>query len=133
MNYQIRPLQPEDVAFVFDNWLKTWRVSPYAGVIRNHSYFTETRALIEDLFARGMKVLVADSGRSLLGFVAYEKKDRTIIHYAWTKAPYLNTRVLTHLIAATDGEKPGFFTFFNRHLDRSGWTWTPEIARRKDL
>lgn len=134
MKYEIRPFRASDCDFVFSNWLRTWRESKHAGVVRNHTFFTETRSLIEDLLARGMKILVADAGDTLMGFIAYELKDeRTVIHYAWVKSVYLSTPVLTHLIASTPGGKPGFFTFFNRHLDKEGWAWTPEIARRKTL
>lgn len=134
MKYEIRPYCASDVRFVMTNWLDTWRVNKHAGVVRNSTYYTETRSLIEDLLARGMKILVADAGDTLLGFVAYEKKDnRTVVHYLWTKAPYLNTAVSNCLLAATDGEKPGHFTFYNRRLEREGFTWSPEMCRRKDL
>lgn len=134
MKYEIRPFAASDVNFVFDTWLNSWRVSKYAGVVRNCSYYTETRSLIEDLLARGMKVAVADAGSTLLGFVAYEVKDgEAVVHYLWVKSPYLNLPIADRLLDAIPARRPGMFTFHNRRLEKAGWKHVPEIARRQTL
>ena len=73
--FLIRRATADDIPFIFDSWLTSWRTSRWAGVIRNCDYFTTTRSLIEDLIPRGAVLLVADSGKALMGFGCGEEKD----------------------------------------------------------
>lgn len=134
MKYTIRPWVPEDAKFVMDNWLNSWRTNRYAGVIRNCDYYNATRTLIEDLISRGATVLVADHGRTLLGFACGEVKDgMTVHHYTFQKDLYASKvpDLRSVLLDALPGDKPGWFTFYQPHPP--GWRHAPEMARRKAL
>lgn len=132
--YLIRSFVPDDLRLVFHAWLNDWRTSKYAGCVPNNLYYPTTRTLIEDLIGRGAKILVADSGRSLLGWVCFEEKQgKTVLHYVYTKDAFVTAGVHEALIASISSETPGFMTFFNPKLAKNGWSHCPEMARRRSL
>ena len=122
---------------MFDSWLKDWRTSKWAGVIPNHMYFETQRVLIEDLLARGAKVKVAyPTGREdvILGWACSELKEgKCVLHYLYTKDPFLGLGVSTLLLASLPGEKPGFLTHRIQGKEFREWRHAPEMARRKSL
>jgi ribosomal protein S18 acetylase RimI-like enzyme len=124
---------PEHMGFVMDNWLNDWRTSKYAGVLRNCDYYEATRTLIEDLIARGAKLLVAEH-KSFLGFICYElKDDKAVIHYRYVKDAFRRQGVEQLLLDAVPA-KSGWFTFYDADLAKNrDWKHAPEIARRKSL
>lgn len=133
----VREAKKEDVAFLLDSWMKSWRRNKFAGVIPNNQYYDVTRTCIENLVARGakFKVVCLDSDEdAILGWLCSEKlKDESVVvHYMYVKDPYLKTGVpekLTEALPIT-----GFYTFrFNQVVEfLPGWKWIPEIARRKE-
>jgi GNAT superfamily N-acetyltransferase len=133
--FVIRRAVAEDIPFVFSSWLDSWRTSRWAGVVRNNDYYATTRAVIEDLLARGALLLVAEAHGTLLGFICGEEKDGTTVqHYLYVKDPFHGFGVEERLADALPGRKPGFFTFYQYRLSKSkAWKWAPEIARRKTL
>lgn len=144
MNNEVayRDARPDDISFIFDSWLRSWRNSPWAGIIPNNLYFALTRNVIEQLVARGAKLevacLAADPDR-ILGWCCSEQTgEDAVIHYCYTKDPYLNLGINESLVARASGKKPGFYTFRYRQVvdacqpqGKDGWHHTPEIARRK--
>ena len=132
----IRDVKREDVPFVFDSWLKSWRVNRYAGCIPNNLYYATTRANIERLVARGavIKVACLDSNEdTILGWICYEQLDKDIcIHYLYVKDPYLTKGVGQELVKEFTS---GFYSYrcnqLRDFLDMTQWKWTPEIARRR--
>ncbi len=130
----------DDISFIFDSWLRSWRKSPWAGCIPNNLYFPLTRSTIEQLVARGAEFkvacLAADPDK-ILGWVCYELSQdttpRTVVHYVYTKDPYLNLGIGPALVASLAGAKPGFYTHRYRQVSEAcpGWRHAPEIARRK--
>lgn len=133
-----RPACADDMPFLKDAWLNSWRVSRYAGVVRNCDYYEVTRNLIEDLIARGAVVYVAEFRGELLGFACGEVKDGiSVHHYTYLKDPFHSRskgEVEERLLNLMPGTKPGFFTFAQeRFLRDRAWRHTPEMARRKTL
>lgn len=128
----VRPWHEDDVKFVYDSWLNSWRSSRYAGVVPNDLYYDTTRRAIEDLIARGAVVLVAELNGELLGFACGEVKDgKKVHHYTYVKDPFLRQGVEERLLAALPGESPGWFTFAqSRFLKDKQWKHAPEMARR---
>lgn len=122
---------------VFDSWLKSWRTSKFAGVIPNNLYFEVQRTLIEDLINRGAKVFIAhptDLPDVILGWACGEEKEgKTVLHYLYTKDPFLGMGVADKLLASLPGAKPGFITHRLQGKEYKEWRHTPEIARRKSL
>ena len=132
----------EDIRFIFDSWMRSWRKSPWAGVIPNNLYFPLTRSTIEQLVARGAEFEVAclavDPER-ILGWICFEScGPEAVVHYLYVKDPYLDLGIGEALVARAPGKKPGFFTFRYRQVNdacqpqgKDGWRHVPEIARRK--
>jgi hypothetical protein len=137
--FNYRPMEPGDAKFVLNAWKQSWRVSPWAGVVRNDEYYDSIHATIEGLALRGMTIEVAtsESGR-IVAFCASEvlKDGSCCIHYLYAKDPYLATNVGRKLIERAPGTRPGFYTFRYRQVAEAcpredGWRHAPEIARRK--
>lgn len=134
-----RKARADDVSFVFDSWLRSWRTCPAAGTIRNDMYFPVQRATIEGLIGRGAELeiacLAADPDK-ILGWVCYETtpQNECVIHYVYVKDAYLPFGLGSTLVGRCPGTKPGFYTHrYRQVLDATGEGWrpAPEIARRK--
>lgn len=135
-----RPARGDDVSFIFDSWLRSWRKSPWAGTIRNDMYFPTQRATIEGLVARGAQFevacLTADQDK-ILGWICHEQSGPdAVVHYIYVKDPYLSLGIAEQLVARIPGNKPGFYTHRYRQVvdalgSNSGWRHAAEIGRRK--
>lgn len=134
-NLNIRSAKPEDMDFVMSNWKRSWRVSPWAGCIRNDEYYASISSTIEGLVARGAEILVAELGGRLLGFICSEQLEdgACCVHYIYVKDPFIRMGIGEKLVDAAPGSKPGFFTFrYHQVCDAcKGFKHAPEIARRK--
>lgn len=137
MEILVRERTAEDLPMVFDSWLKSWRMSKWAGCIPNHLYFETQRVLIEDLIGRGAKITVAyPSGRPdvILGWACGEEKEgKTVLHYLYTKDPFIGLGIPALLLASLPGGQPGFITHRLPLKEVKEWRHVPEMARRKSL
>ncbi len=137
MAYQVRSVKASDLNLVFDSWMKDWRESKHAGTIPNHLYFNVQRTLIEDLIARGAKILIAhppDRDDVILGWACGEEKGgQTVLHYCYVKDPFLGFGIQARLISDLPGTKPGFVTHWQNLKETKKWKHVPEMARRKSL
>lgn len=131
----------EDIKFIMSSWKQSWRVSPWAGVIRNDEYFDVIQSTIDGLIARGATLQVAcleSRPERILGWICSEVLPDGVccIHYIYVKDPYLNQGIGEKLVEAAQGRKPGFYTFRYKQVSEAcrsseGWRHVPEIARRK--
>lgn len=132
-----RDRKAEDLPFIFDSYLKSWRISKHAGTIPNHLYYEVQRTCLEDLLGRGAKTVVAyPEGHpdAILGWAVGEVKDgKCVIHYVYIKDSYVGFAVADHLLAALPGTKPGFYTHKLYLASLRDWVHAPEMARRKSL
>ncbi len=137
----IREACEADVGFIMSSWKRSWRVSPWAGCIRNDEYFASISSTIEGLIARGATLQVAclagNEGR-ILGWCCSEVlADGTCaINYIYVKDPYLRLGIGDKLVNAAKGTKPGLYTFRFHQVAEAcpfseGWRHSPEVARRK--
>lgn len=137
MQILTRAAKPSDLNFVYDSWMKSWRLSKWAGVIPNHLYYDTQRTLIDDLFARGMQVVIAhpsDQPDVILGYAAGEVKDgQTVLHYVYVKDPFLGLGIDSLTVGALPGLKPGFITHKINTKYCKEWRHVPELCRRKAL
>lgn len=136
-----RKAVPEDVPFIMNSWLNSWKKSPWAGVLRNNHYYDQTRGVIEELIGRGATFEVACRASKpdrICGWICSEQTPagEAVVHYCYTKEPFLPFGVNEMLVARCAGSKPGFYTFRYRQVSdvckhAEGWRHAPEIARRK--
>lgn len=132
----IRPVQKEDVKFIFDSWANSWRREKWAGIIPNHRYHEIIREVIEGLIARGALLDVVEEDGRIHAWICHEK-DRTgrmIIHYLYSRDKYSEVTLL-HYAKDTQGYiTPGYYTHripLLTGLLSPDWIHAPEIARRK--
>jgi GNAT superfamily N-acetyltransferase len=134
---EFRPVQPADVRFVVDSWLRSYRMSPWAGVIPNHRWFDVMHESVSELLARGAKLLVAcnkDAPDQILGWVCHEKvRGGTCIHFVYTKEIVRRRGVASELLRHVTSENDErFYTFRTRASAYfPAYRFAPEIARRK--
>ena len=74
---------------IFDSWARSFRNSPWAGVVRNCDYQTVSRAAMSEIVDAGARVVVlvnaTESGeRRVIGYSVSDPK-RSIIHYVYVK------------------------------------------------
>lgn len=126
------PVEADEIPFVVDAWVRSFRDSPWAGCISNDRYQEVMRERVNDLLARGVRVVVAvpeEGKRRVFGFIATEAPD--IIHYVYVKKSVRKLGLASRLVAecaATSGR----FTFRTPASDflfRRNYTWTPVPAR----
>jgi hypothetical protein len=139
-NVLYRTATPEDVPFVMDSWMKSWRKSPWAGCIPNNRYYDVTRDGIEQLIARGATLEIAcnpTNPKQIFGWVCRELTTDDpavcVIHYCYVKDPFLRMGVGETLVARSPGRQPGYYTYAYRQVkDSCGreWKHAPEISRR---
>jgi ribosomal protein S18 acetylase RimI-like enzyme len=132
-----RPLQPEEVGLLLDSWSKSFRDSPYAGVIRNDQYFGQMKLLIGGLIARGAKVLCAAVGDRVVGWVCYEhKQDSAALHYVYVKGTFRRQGLGRELVHRADLGDRFFYTHrthYAKHVVPKTAVHVPEVARRRDF
>lgn len=128
----------DDVKFIMSSWKQSWRVSPWAGTIRNDEFFKVVRATIEGLVLRGAEFIIAYIEKypeRILGWVCHEvlPTGECCIHYLYVKDPYIKLGIGEQLVEQAPGTKPGFYTHRYRQVTDAvhEWRHAPEIARRK--
>lgn len=139
----LRPMGPDDLPFVLDGWIRSWRVSPWAGCIPNNRVFELTREAIAGLLLRGATIEVASvSGTQvtrLVGFVCYEPPD--LLHYVYVKKTGFRGLGIGRQLVDTARTRlglhgPGRLT---HRTSQSGWLldgdwqWDPVPARTETV
>ena len=83
---EIRLLQPDDLPFVFNSWLKSFRSSTFAQAIDDKVYFSQQHKLIEHLLTKSVTLIATPKGAptTILAYLVFEP-DSKVIHYAFTK------------------------------------------------
>lgn len=131
-----RPSKLEDLGYVYDTWLNSWRTSPWAGCIPNHLFHDTQRATIAGLLTRGALVRVchfATSPEVIQGWCCYEVKgELVILHYLYAADPFLEPRIVEHFMDTALGPR-GLLTHQQGKKAFRKWKHVPEIARRKSL
>lgn len=140
----LREHTAEDLPFILDGWIRSWRTSPWAGTVPNNMIWEVTRATIAGLLTRGARIRVAEvaresGGTRLVGFVCFEGPD--IVHYIFVKKTGfrglgIGKLLLNDAVGHFYFEGPGRFThrtLASRWLADLGWTWDPVAARKERL
>lgn len=92
-NVIIRPGVVEDIRFIFNSWLKSYRDANAVAGVPNTLYFKGQHEVVERILARpGLLVLVActpEDEKQILGYVvASETKAGTVLHWLYVKHPF---------------------------------------------
>lgn len=137
----LRSIQSEDLAFVIAAWLKSFRRSPFAGVIPNDLYHATYKNCFDQLLQRGMKVTVVcntSNPDQLLGFIAYETaaNGTPVVHYLFVKDVFRGNGIGKLLLADANVKRGSPFIYTFKTSDSRklrGGKHVPAVARRKSL
>lgn len=139
---KISPAEPEEFAFVFDSWARSFQKSPFAGCIPNNIYPQVSRAASAEIIDRGAQILVAhvelpEGGRRVMGYSVSEPA-KQVLHWLFVKKDYRQAsglRIGSLLLAATaEGWTEPKYTYRTRASAKflgPTWKWCPELARIK--
>lgn len=120
---RFRAATQEDVGFIFNSWLKSYRNSNFSRFISNTIYFGEHHKLIEELVSQN-KVIVAcntEDPNQLFGYIcAGEVEGFFVCHYIYVKHTYRNMGLGKELLNQFnhDPAKAGLYTHHTRIADR---------------
>lgn len=128
-NIQFRYANDEDMPFVFDTWLKSYKKAAHQYLDWNN-YVTPQLKVINALIARGAQILVAcnpDSPEHIFGYIVFEHiNSLPIIHWIYTKFPFRRQGVAKSLITQanivlTDPILITAVTYIVPKLTKKGW------------
>jgi hypothetical protein len=124
-----------DTAFLFSAWIGSYRDSPWAGTLPQHLATPVHKATINQLLARGMRVVMAvnpDDADQILGFIAYEPG---VLHYIFVKDVFRRQGIAGGLLALAGFDRDQQLTYTFRTADvaklKCSREHRPELARRK--
>jgi len=120
---KFRAATQEDVGFIFNSWLKSYRNSQFSRFISNTVYFTEHHKVIERLVQENKVIVACDEKDSnqLFGYIcAGNVEGFFICHYIYVKHTYRNMGLGKELLNqfSHDASTAGLYTHHTRIADR---------------
>lgn len=126
-----RPAVPEDINFVYDSWIKTWRKSPYSGTTPNNRFHEVTREMIQQLIQRGAKIEIAfnvEDRDQIIGYSMHEMSlvGVPVVHWIHVKGSrrldggyaFRQKHIGTTLLERITKGKPFVYTHWTRDGNR---------------
>lgn len=110
----IREMNSDDVNFVYNSWLKSFRNSLEAMNQTNEVYYDNHKNLIEKLLNKSNVNIIhpADDPSHILGFMCSEGN---IVHYIYIKYNYRKLGIAKHLLTSiVSGD-----TFYITHITKN--------------
>ena len=124
--YKFDLAEPDEYAFIFDSWARSFQKSPWAGPIPNHLYPSVSRAASTEIVDRGAKVLVAyvdlpGGGRRVMGYSVSEP-EKCVLHWLFMKLDYrrkqtgldIAQRLLAETVKDWPTDRRWFYTYRTR-------------------
>lgn len=114
---QIRDANEEDVPFIFNSWLRSYRNSSFARTLSNEVYYAGHHRLIERALKRCQVSVVCgleDSGQ-IFGYSVTEKVTGVlVVHYIYVKDSYRNMGIANTLLQHAGHDKK-IFSCYTQH------------------
>lgn len=108
-NFTLRAYRDEDIPFIYNSWLKSYRDAPSMATIPNTLYYAGQHGLIETLLERSHVVVACSSEdpSQIMGYIVYEapRPDSSVIHWAYVKHPFRNFGVAKALEGAATANR----------------------------
>jgi len=135
----LREAQDQDVPFVTNSWLKSYR---HGGSMTKHVpndvYYAQHHAVLERILPRGVVVVACDSGDPdhILGWMHSELLDEAfVLHYVYVKNSVRGHRIMRSMmerVLSSEDDRPRFHTHSTdawRKLDmhKMGWVYNPYL------
>jgi len=151
----LREANSEDIKFIFNSWLRSYKSSIVNKRINPDSFYFEHHKIIEKILKRGKVVVACEESdhSSILGYAAGEKTEGVfILHYVYVKHPFRKLRIADATVSKLGEllghsfELAGFYThfcgpyetgatirnlYYNPYLQYDRNWYTPEVAEEK--
>ena len=130
----------EDIAFLTNSWLESYRHAPSVRGVPNKVYYYYHHKLLEELLTRCTVLICCypDNPNQILGYVCAELYDTAlVIHYVYVKKTFrkfgIAKSLVNHLL---ETEKPPSVLFthktkdifpIEKNLRKEGWIYHPYI------
>ena len=120
---RLRPVVEDDLAFIFNSWLKSYRFSHFGEKITNTIYFNDHHKIIEAILDKG-NVLIAcsiDDPSQLYGYIVTGSEDGVLVlHFIYVKHTFRNMGIGKTLLDAVghSSDKAAVYTHHTRIADR---------------
>ncbi len=140
----IRGMRPTDWRLISDAWQRSYRNSPWAGVVPNHLWAGLMLEMQDGLLARGADcAVIVDESRPdlIVGFICTERVaglEQPVLHYLYVKRDFRGVGIAGDLLRSVYPEDSRVTV---THLTQRGanalkrhrirMTFAPEIVRRK--
>lgn len=124
---RLRPATQEDVPFIFNAWLKSYRTSSFARDITKTIFFNEHHKVIEKLLKTNQTIIACSDSdpTQIYGFICAGRVDGIFaLHYIYVKHTYRNLGLGKALLNAFDHE-PGLAAI-HTHMTRSAERLAPK-------
>lgn len=121
--FVVRGPGEEDLPFIFNSWLKSFRDSPQVQGVPNTLYYAEQHALIGQLL-KDSYVLIAcnpDDPGQIYGYAvgcAKPEPDHSVLHWVYVKHPFRNFGIAKALVHDVCGDRPLYYTHRVKNSDR---------------
>tara|TARA_R110002167_G_C12560091_1_gene641709 strand:- start:367 stop:825 length:459 start_codon:yes stop_codon:yes gene_type:complete len=122
-NCRLRPLIEDDLPFLYNSWLKSYRFSHYAEKITNTIYFEDHHKLIERII-KDCKVLIAcnpSDPSQLYGYIVVgEEEGILVVHFIYVKHTFRNMGIGKTLLDAVghSSDTASVYTHHTRMADK---------------
>lgn len=137
--YVFRPVDPDEMNFVLDSWVESYKRSPWSGAVRNDKFPGVMKDTIGGLLARGAQLTAAVEPETnrVVGWICHERKgDECVVHFVYVRA-YARCMGLGRELVTRLGGTSVFATHMTKQGQRLarkvGARFAPEIARRLAL
>lgn len=90
---RLRQANDEDIPFIFNSWLKSYRSSTFARNISSTVYFTEHHKVIKKIIESNHVIIACndDNPGQIYGWICAGKTDGIFtLHYIYVKQPFRN-------------------------------------------
>lgn len=119
---KLRPAKLEDLNFILNSWLKSYRNSPFAAKMINKVYFTNHQKLIKNLLANNLITIACNpqDEEQIFGYTVfnYMPADVLLIHYMYVKHTYRKFGIAKEMLTAIQKEQTGvLYTHHTKYAD----------------
>jgi len=120
---RIRPMVDEDIPFIFNSWLKSYRFSHFGEKITNTIYFQDHHKVIERIIKNSKTLIACDPEDSsqLYGYiVAAVEEGILVLHFIYVKHTFRNLGIGKTLLDALGHDKSSaaVYTHHTRMADK---------------
>jgi len=121
--FNIRPAKEDDIPFIFNSWLKSYRNSHFCKLLVNEVYFSEHHKVIQNLIKHST-VLIAcnpEDENQLYGYLVASKEQNILcLHYIYIKHAFRNFKIASSLLQSIshDPSQAAIYTHHTRICDK---------------